>query len=42
MEEELSWLQKFSNAITSRFGDGIGGSFFVKEALEKYKGISKL
>ena len=25
MEEELSWLQKFSNAITSRFGDGIGG-----------------
>lgn len=25
MEEELSWLQKLSNAITSRFGDGIGG-----------------
>ena len=21
MEEELSWLQKLSNAITSRFGD---------------------
>ena len=25
MEENLSWAQKLSNAITSRFGDGIGG-----------------
>ena len=24
-EESLSWAQKLSNAITSRFGDGIGG-----------------
>ena len=24
-EEKLTWLQKLSNAITDRFGDGIGG-----------------